>query len=92
MIWSQFSIKILGVHFGNFVLTNFNWDKIRHSLVKKQYLEQSATPFQMKKKNCKSNSLIQTLVYRSNIYYAKIKELGKRIAQLPVLVMWQGII
>ena len=90
MIWSQFSIKIFGVHFGNFVLTNFNWDKIRHSLVKKQYLEQSATLFQMKKKNCKSNSLIQTLVYRSNTSYSKIyhKESSKHNSSTPYLVMW----
>ena len=29
-----------------------------------------------KKENCKSNSLIQTLVYRSNIYYSKIYQRG----------------
>ena len=46
MVWSQFSIKILGVHFGSSVP-----DKISHSLEKKnQYLEQSATHFEMKKK------------------------------------------
>ena len=35
MAWSQFSIKILGVHFANSVLDNSNWDKINHSLPKK---------------------------------------------------------
>ena len=35
MAWSQFSIKIFGVHFGNPVLDNSNWDKISHSLTKK---------------------------------------------------------
>ena len=30
MVWSQFSIKILGVHFGSSVLDNSNWDKIIH--------------------------------------------------------------
>ena len=29
-----------------------------------------------KQENCKSNSLIQTLVYRSNIYYSKIYQRG----------------
>ena len=35
MVWSQFSIKILGVHFGNSVLDNSSWDKISHSLPEK---------------------------------------------------------
>ena len=35
MVWSQFSIKIFGVHFGNSVLDNSNWDKISHSLTKR---------------------------------------------------------
>ena len=34
IVWSQFSIKILGVHFGSYVLDNSNWHKISHSLVK----------------------------------------------------------
>ena len=40
------------VHFGNSVLDNSNWEEIGHSLTKKniQYLEQSATLFEMKKK------------------------------------------
>ena len=36
MIWSQFSIKIFGVHFGNSVPDNSNWVKISHSLTKKK--------------------------------------------------------
>ena len=35
MLWSQFSIMIFGVNFGNSVLDNFSWDKISHSLTKK---------------------------------------------------------
>ena len=37
MTWSQFSIKILGVYFGNSVIDNSNWDKISHSLTKNQH-------------------------------------------------------
>ena len=37
MVWSQFSIKIFGVNFGNSVLENSNWDKISHSLTKKSH-------------------------------------------------------
>ena len=93
MIWSKVSIKILRVHFGSSALDNSNWDKISHSLAKKQYLEQSATQFELKK-NCKSNSLIQTLIYRSNIYYSKIYHKGtwKNNSSPPYLLMWQGII
>ena len=35
MVWPQFPIKILRVHFVNFVLDNSNKDKISHSLTKK---------------------------------------------------------
>ena len=94
MVWSQFSIKILGVHFGSFVLDNSNWDKISQSLAKKINIWKSATHFEMKKNNCKSNTLIQTLIYRSNIYYSKIYHKGtwKNNSSTPYLVMWQGII
>ena len=46
MMWSQFSIKILGLHFGNSILDNSDWDKISHNLAK----------------NNKPNPLIQTLL------------------------------
>ena len=32
MAWSQFSIKILGVHFGNSVVDNSSWNKINDRL------------------------------------------------------------
>ena len=36
MVWSQFFIVVqFGVHFGNSVRDNSNWDKITHSLTKK---------------------------------------------------------
>ena len=95
MVWFQFSIKILGVDFSNSLLHCSSWDKISHILAKKnQYFEQGATPFEMKKKNCKSNSVIQTLVYRSNICYSKIyhKRTRKNNSLTPYLVMQQGII
>ena len=36
MVWSQFSIKIIGVNFDNSFLDSSNWDKISHSLAKKK--------------------------------------------------------
>ena len=42
----QFSIKILGVNFGNSILDSFNWDNISEAIIKKTpYLEQSETLF-----------------------------------------------
>ena len=35
MVWSQFSIRILEVHFGNSVLDSSYWDKTNDSLTKK---------------------------------------------------------
>ena len=47
MKWSQFSIKTIGVTFGNYVLDNSNWDKITEAIIKKKpYLEQSETLFE----------------------------------------------
>ena len=35
MEYSQFSIKILGVNFGNSILGKYNWDKISEDMIKK---------------------------------------------------------
>ena len=45
MKWPQFSIKILGVNFGNCILNNPNWNKISGD-IKKLYLGQSDTIFE----------------------------------------------
>ena len=61
MVWSQFSINIIGLHFGNSVLDNSDWDKISHSLrkkIKNQYFKQGATLFGMKKKDLSTESSI----------------------------------
>ena len=44
MVRSQFYIKIFGVHFGNPVLDNSNWDKISHSLTKKSHTCEEGGP------------------------------------------------
>ena len=75
MVSSKYSIKILGVHFGNSVLDNSSWDEINGSLGNNcQYIEQGATLFEIKKKekNFKPNPLIQTLVHSSDKYYSDI--------------------
>ena len=60
MVWSQFSIKTLGIHFANSALDNTNWDKINHSLSNKWIF--GTTLFEMKKKNFKTNAFIQIWV------------------------------
>ena len=65
MVRPQLSVKILGVHFGNYVLNNSNWDKITHNLTKKSIFQTDCySPWdEKKKKNCEQpNLLIQTLV------------------------------
>ena len=94
MVWSQFSIKILGVHSGSSVVDNSSWDKISHSFAKKSVFGTECNSLlDKKKKNCKSNPLIQTLIYRSNIYYSKIYHKGtsKSNSSTPYLLMWQEI-
>ena len=73
MAWSQFSIKMVGVHFHNSAHDNRNWDKIYDNLTKQNsYLEQNAALFERKKKTHKPNILIKAMVHRSNIYYSKM--------------------
>ena len=43
MVWSQSSIKTLGVHFGNYALDNSNRDKISHSLKKNHTCEEGGS-------------------------------------------------
>ena len=43
---SHFSVKILGINFGNSALDNFNWDKISENIETNPYLEQSKTLFE----------------------------------------------
>ena len=38
MVWSNLSIKILGINFGNFTLDNSIWDKISENITKKIHL------------------------------------------------------
>ena len=60
MVWPQFSTKIFGVHFGKSVLHNPNWDKINHSLTKKnQCFEQSTTLFGMREEEFQTKSSYQ---------------------------------
>ena len=87
------SIKILELHFGNYVLDNSDWDKVNHSLtknLKKQYFEQRATHFGMKKKKKRivNQILLSKLWYRSGIYYFKIYQRGNLKSSNLDLEVW----
>ena len=94
MVSSQFSIKILGVHFGNFVLDNSNWDKASHSLAKEINIWKSATHFEIKKRIVNQILLSKLRYIYFDIFYSKIYHEGtwKNNSSTPYLVMWQGII
>ena len=76
MVWSQFSIKIIGLHFGNSVLDNSDWDKISHSLTKKfkksTFQTECNSLCDEKKKRIVNRILLPKLWYRLDIYYLKI--------------------
>ena len=77
MVWSQFSIKILGVHFVNFVLDNNNWDLINDKSTKKIIFKTDCDSLWEGKINRKPKPVIKTMAHRSNIYYSKIYQKGK---------------
>ena len=87
MVWSQFSIEILGVHFGNSVLHNTNCDKISHSLAKKvNNWNRAQLSLRWKKKRI-VNQILSKIWYIGQIYtilkFIK-KEIVKTIAQLYI--------
>ena len=73
MTWSQFFIKIVGERFGNSVLDNSNWDKISHGLTKKKINISNRVQLFL---GWKKNPLIQTLIYKWDIYYSEIYQRG----------------
>ena len=85
MIWSNFSIKILGIKFGNFTLGNSIWDKIITKKIsqKNQSLGQSQIILERQQTNYKPNFTFKTVVCKSYLYnpkiYQKRKEIEKRI-------------
>ena len=68
MVWSQFSNKTLGAHFGNSLLHNLNWVKISQSLAKKIKIWNRVQLFEMKKKRIVNQILLSKLWYVGRIY------------------------
>ena len=87
MIWSKFSIKILGVHFGNSVPDNSNWDEISHILTKKTVSRTECNSLWDEKKRIVNQILLSKLWYIGQIYtipkFTK-EEIAKAIAQLSI--------
>ena len=87
MIWSKFSIKILGVHFENSVPDNSNWDEISHILTQKTVSRTEYNSLWDEKKRIVNQILLSKLWYIGQIYtipkFTK-EEIAKAIAQLSI--------
>ena len=68
MIWSNFSIKILGINFDNFVQDNSNWDKIRDNIAKKIHMWNRVRLSLRGKKFVTNQILLSKLWYIGQIY------------------------
>ena len=89
MVWPQFPIKILRVHFVNFVLDNSNKDKISHSLTKKFWEKKKW------KKRVVNQILLSKLRYIGPTYTISTfikKEIKETIAQLSIWKCGVGIL
>ena len=84
--WSQFSIKMVGVHFYNSAHNNRNWDKIYDNLTKKIHIRNRMQFSLRGENNHKPNPLIKTMVHRSSIYYSKmyLEKNSKTNKQFPL--------
>ena len=71
--WPQFTIKIIGVHFGNSVVVNNNWDKVNDKLTNKVHPWNKVMLSLRGKNNCQSNPF-QNFGNRSNIYNYKVEK------------------
>ena len=79
--WSQFSIKMAGVHFHDSAYDNRNWDKIYDNLTKRIHIWHKIQLCLRGKNSHKPNHLVKTMVHRLSIYYSKmyLEKIEKRI-------------
>ena len=89
MIWSNFSIKILGLNFDNFIPDNANWDKIRDNIAKKIHMWNRATLSLRGKKLITNQILLSKLWYIGQIY-AVTKYIKKQIEKMIYDFLWGG--
>ena len=69
MIWSQSFTKIIGIHFGNSIFNNNDWDKINDHIHKKIIFGTG-----LEWDSLWEGRLCQN--YRSNVYHFKIHQKG----------------
>ena len=89
MIWSNFSIKILGINFDNFVQDNSNWDKIRDNIAKKIHMWNRVRLSLRGKKLVINQILLSKLWYIGQIY-AIPKYTKKQIEKMIHDFLWEG--
>ena len=89
MIWSNFSVKILGIKFDNFVSDNSNWDKIRDNTAKKIHMWNRVRLSLRGKKLIINQVLISKFWYIGQIY-AVPKYTKKQIEKMICDFWWEG--
>ena len=89
MEWSNFSIKIFGINFDNFISDNTNWDKISVNIAKRIHIWNRVRLSFRSKKLITNQLLLSKLWYIGQIYtvpkYIK-REVEKRIYDF----LWEG--
>ena len=89
MEWSNFSIKIFGINFDNFISDNTNWDKISVNIAKRIHVWNRVRLSLRGKKLIINQLLLSKLWYIGRIYtvpkYIK-REIEKRIYDF----LWEG--
>ena len=70
MIWSNLSIKVLGINFNNFIPDNSTRDKISIKIAKRIHIWNTVRL--CSKTYYKPNFSFKTLVHRTNLYNFKI--------------------
>ena len=88
MIWSNFSIKILGINFDNFVQDNSNWDKIRDNIAKKIHMWNRVRLSLRGKKLVTNQILLSKLWYIGQIYTIP-KYIKKQIEKMMHDFLWE---
>ena len=77
IVWSQFSIKILGVHFFNSVLYNNNWEIINRKKKKKKKIGTKVTLFEREKINV--NQILSSKLWYMGPISTIIKNIKEKI-------------
>ena len=89
MIWSNFSIKILGINFDNFISDNSNWDKIVNNIAKKIHIWNRVRLSLRGRKLVINLILLSKLLYIGQIHTVP-RYIKKQIEKMIYNFLWEG--